>query len=168
MEQQRKEEYTRKYIMHMLHLEKLGHMKTDDNKSLRKKTEDSSKERDEKSFFCYGYYDQMTYIEDKEKNPFTYEHAFSIKYPYKQSIRPIIADQLFTLLEPVEDDYGRGNNPFLVKDETAPFLGVFLITISLLKKCEKEDFCFAINDWRRKLSKMLKRICGEKEICQIY
>lgn len=158
MEQQRKEEYTRKYIMHMLHLEKLGRIRTEDN----------SKERDEKSFFCYGYYDRMTYIADKEKNPFTYEHAFSIKYPYEKSIHPIIADQLFTLLEPVEGDYGRGDNPFLVKDEAAPFLGVFLITISLLEKCEKENFCLAVEAWCRKLSEMLNRICGEKEIFQIY
>lgn len=168
MEQQRKGESTQKYIMHMLHLEKLGRIETEDNKSFRKKIEDSSKKRGDKSFFCYGYYDQMTYIEDTEENPFTYEHAFSIKYPYKKSIHPIIADQLFTLLEPVEGDYGKGDNPFLVKDETAPFLGVFLVTISLLEKCEKESFCFAVDSWRRKLSEMLKRICGDKGNFQIY
>lgn len=165
MEQKRENGNTRKYRMHMLHLAKLSRLETEDS---RYENKDNSNERDEKSFFCYGYYDRMTYIADNEANPFTYEHAFSIKYPYKKPGHPVMADQLFTLLEPAKENDGRGNDPFMAADESVPFLGVFLITISLLKKDQNEDFSTVSDFWRNELNNMLNDICSDNDIFRIY
>ncbi len=155
------------YKVHMVHLEKL--VETGIPQVGKKRADDSDKpeKMEENSFFCYGYYDKMTYIREGEGH-FTYEHAFAVKYPYKRAEQSINADQLFTLLEPEPDD---SKNPFTAEALGAPFLGVYLITLSFVGGEAEErpelDFNMALGECYALLKQMLNEVCSEG-ISQIY
>ena len=159
MKHQYEDKGIQKYKIYMLHLEKL--VKT----GIVSSWVESKSRYCEKSFFCYGYYDKLTYIEEKDDSRFTYEHMFSIKYPYKQAEQSINADQLFTLLEP-EEEAGQGQNPFMENKGDTPFLGVYLITFDILnkEKMEKTDGFYAtVKKHRAQLNHMLDEICKNSD-----
>ncbi|MCM1211514.1 MAG: hypothetical protein NC318_07910 [Blautia sp.] len=158
MSQHGKDQKRQGYRMCMLHLEKL----VPESMTIGDEEHHSEKEkRQEKSFFCYGYYNKLTYIEEKEDDSFTYEHAFLIKYPYTEAEQNIVADQLFTLLEPEEEIQNKQKNPFMEDMEYAPFLGVFLITINFLQKKEpvrQKKYEQVLQEHRMELQEMLRQL----------
>ncbi len=161
------------YKMHMVHLEKLaqvggGEFWSHDPET--KGAEGKAVERIEKSFCCYGYYNKMTYIAEDPGNKssyFTYEHAFSIKYPYKKAKKPINADQLFVLLEPRsgQEANRQGDNPFTEGGKNKPFLGVYLLNIGMIQErgeeAERQRFLSALEHMRDRIREKLKEECAK-------
>ena len=141
--------------MSMLHLEKLS--QAPENLRTLKQKAGEEKARTEKDFFCFGYYDRLTYIKEGDNKPFKYEDAFAISYPYTKTNQPIYADQLFSLLE-------RGNEDALgsiflcdkADPQKYPFLGILLINISLDKEKMKEGFEIFLQSLNNRLTQRFK------------
>ncbi|MDO4345504.1 MAG: hypothetical protein Q4C50_11965 [Eubacteriales bacterium] len=89
----------------------------------------SAQDREYRSYFSLGYYDQLSYVRCKEEPTFDYRHCFLLKYPYRESRRQMITDQVFTLND-TEERIGE-NDPFEYQgDRKMPFLGIVLVTAS--------------------------------------
>lgn len=115
----------------ILHFEKyLSH--EGENVQVVKKSEGKtkhSKDREYRSFFSLGYYDQLSYVRCKGAATFDYRHCFLLKYPYRESRRQMITDQVLTLND-TEESIGE-NDPFEYRGTCEmPFLGIVLVTAS--------------------------------------
>lgn len=88
-----------------------------------------SENREYRSFFSLGYYDQLSYVRCKGDATFDYRHCFLLKYPYRESQRQMITDQVLTLND-TEESIGK-NDPFEYEGtRKMPFLGIVLVTVS--------------------------------------
>lgn len=88
-----------------------------------------SKDREYRSFFSLGYYDQLSYVRCAGDVAFDYRHCFLLKYPYQENRRQMITDQVLTLND-TEESIGK-NDPFEYRgSREMPFLGIVLVTVS--------------------------------------
>lgn len=114
-----------------------------------------SKDREYRSFFSLGYYDQLSYVRCKGDVTFDYRHCFLLKYPYRESQRQMITDQVLTLND-TEESIGE-NDPFEYRGtRKMPFLGIVLVTVSgeaANQKCTEKMY--------EKLILVLQKECEE-------
>ena len=86
-------------------------------------------DREERQFFSFGYYDELSYVRAKDSDVFDYRHCFLLKYPYRKSGRQIAADQVFILND--REECVSSDDPFEYRGASLrPFLGIILVTVS--------------------------------------
>lgn len=115
--------------MRILHFEKYLPCKEQQTGMNQGERQESQSDREERQFFSFGYYDELSYVRAKAPDMFDYRHCFLLKYPYLKSGRRIAADQVFILNDP--EECVSSDDPFEYGGESLrPFLGIILVTVS--------------------------------------